>query len=746
MLNLPPRYSRGIPRREPGVRRILASCFARILVFVLVLVLLLCDLPAIDLPAIALAAPISGDSLTLDILKQRLVSPVPGTPLRVINLRRFAIDLRPENATFRDAFYRSLAVRLAETPTIGLDLSYSVIQGDFDLSQLGQRVPLYSNSLTVEGAVQDQLQRDRRRLLQLQQLSRTLLGNLRSNGKLTTWGSALTLVQTRFDGPFNASNTFFLGLVQARGATFNQGINAIETRFSRSASFASAQVTGTANFRNSLFLDRASFSQAQFQGPVIFQNSEFKQEVGFNQTQFQGDTNLSRTQFLKNADFSQTRWKGLSDFSRGRFAQALFLTNASFSQAVLFRQAQFSRLVNLRGASLQAAIDFNDASFACKDIACRQPRAYVNVAELQFDSPGAIVLGSPGRIGRVLSIPTLQGNESVLRSLISGFRLKQQVADANQVEYMAQKLRLQSLWRELLGVNINSAPALKLTQVGFSDSQVASILETRETQGFRNLSDLLNLDSIDLATYVKVRETIVTSTPASIGEWIVTGLAAIGLSLVLLLSRYGSDVWLVFGVGVWCVVYFAGLFWLADRLRPPKVLPGPTETIAMVSSLGGGFIGGASLLLGTAEQPGLTLACLMGVLGPVPIVLLGLLLQQVWRSDGPLSSYLVEDGSFRQVRILIGRLPTVPRYPLFRDRYMPILWERRWGWLNYYDFSLLNWFRLGVNDLRLRDNQVPGYMTALVWYQWVIGLLYVALLLWTLSRTIPGLNLLIYFR
>jgi hypothetical protein len=41
--------------------------------------------------------------------------------------------------------------------------------------------------------------------------------------------------------------------------------------------------------------------------------------------------------------------------------------------------------------------------------------------------------------------------------------------------------------------------------------------------------------------------------------------------------------------------------------------------------------------------------------------------------------------------------------------------------------------------------QVPGLITALVWYQWGLGLLYAILLLWTLSRTIPGLNLLLYF-
>jgi hypothetical protein len=88
----------------------------------------------------------------------------------------------------------------------------------------------------------------------------------------------------------------------------------------------------------------------------------------------------------------------------------------------------------------------------------------------------------------------------------------------------------------------------------------------------------------------------------------------------------------------------------------------------------------------------------------------------------------------------------MPRFTFFRDRYMPILWDRRWNWLNYYDFSLNNLLKFGFNDIRLRDEHLPGIITTLVWYQWGLGILYLALLLWTLSRTIPGLNLLIYLK
>jgi hypothetical protein len=108
-------------------------------------------------------------------------------------------------------------------------------------------------------------------------------------------------------------------------------------------------------------------------------------------------------------------------------------------------------------------------------------------------------------------------------------------------------------------------------------------------------------------------------------------------------------------------------------------------------------------------------------------------------------SYFVEEGTERQFRLLISRLPIMPRYPFFRERYEPILWYRRWTWLNYFDLSLINFFKFGFNDIRLRDQHLPGLVSALIWYQWGLGLLYIGLLLWTLSRTIPGLNLFIYF-
>ena len=160
--------------------------------------------------------------------------------------------------------------------------------------------------------------------------------------------------------------------------------------------------------------------------------------------------------------------------------------------------------------------------------------------------------------------------------------------------------------------------------------------------------------------------------------------------------------------------------------------------------MSGGFsvltLAGLAAIFRVGETPWQTLAYLALILVPVPISLLVLLYWQGRYHNLMQVSYFVEDGSIRQLRFLIGRLPNIPAYPGFRERYNAILW------LTYFDFSVNNQMRFGFNDIRLRDEEMPGLISALAWYQWTFGIIYFGLLLWTLSRTIPGLNLLIYFK
>ncbi|TBR61884.1 low-complexity protein [Westiellopsis prolifica IICB1] len=692
-------------------------------------------------------------SLTLELLQERLRTPIVREGNFSIDLRQMVIDLRSENAAFRDAFYQLLRKELQKTGSkpLGLDLSNSLIQGDFVGSDLGLRTPLYAQAIAPIFTAAEQEQLERLREVCLQSLTvalpsskdcRSLLATpATASSEISVFRGSLVLEKTHFTGTVQFNNTFFLQSVNAQGAIFNQLANWQETRFSRSTSFNNATFRRESQWQNSIFFEKANFKQTQFQENAFFQESFFEDTANFNQANFKQLAKFNRVQWQNNIDFSGVRFINSAQFTKAIFNQFLFLTEVTFEQAVTFREAQFNQPVNLRGASILNQADFSDSGFT--------KTAFLNVSGLTFNSNQAKILGNSGQIGEKLFVNTLQGNQNVLRNLGQNFRQLQQIADANQIEYTKQQLRLAELTRRLLTININDASQTSLIKIGFSPTQAEAIAHRRLTKPFRNISELLTLADIDLETYSKLSSQIVVGEPLFLGGWLLLAWNWLTLSLLLLLSGYGTDFRLVFGVGTIAIAYFGLLFWLIDRLRrlyPNVIIPTIDESIWMLTSFSVLTLLGLLAILRSAEQPWLTLACLVIIIVPVPVILLLRLYQQGRYHDLMDTSYFTEDGSMRQLRLLIGRLPVIPRYEVFRDRYMPLLWDRHWNWLNYYDFSLNNLLRLGFNDVRLRDKHLPGIISTLAWYQWSLGILYITLLLWTLSRTIPGLNLLIYLK
>jgi Pentapeptide repeats (9 copies) len=660
------------------------------------------------------------------------------------------IDLRPDNSEFADQFYQLLQARLQQPGApLGLDLSEAQIQGDLAINRLGLRVPIYGEAFSplFSEAERAQLQRDRRRLARLNNLSQSLLlppptaTGQTPSAQITVWRGPLKLVGAQVLGQSDLSNVFFLKPVAAQGARFGQGLDGTQTRFGDRVSFANASFGQVSRWRSSIFFGPAAFNQAQFGGLANFQGSEFQGGVTFNQASFAQMANFSRTQWTGNADLGQTRWQDQALFTKAKFSQGLFLTDATFEKAVLFREAQFGRPVNLRGASILDRADFGYSSFL--------KGAYLNVPGLKFDSDRAKIVGDPGQIGQYISVPTRSGNENLIRELIRNFRRADQLGDANQIDYMGQRLWGRELGRQVLGTNLNTASVERLVGLGFSATQAEAILKRRAASPLRSLTELLTAGEIDLATYANVRDRVVAAEPFDLPNRLFLGLTWVGLNLVLLLSRDGTSFWLIFGVGLVTAAYFAVLFWLVDRARrrlPRPIWPSWPECAGVMGLANLLNLVGLVAIFQNADRPWLTLACLGMVTLPLPIGLLALLYRQGRFHPQMETSYFVEEGTLRQLRILIGRLPIIPSFPQFRERYLPIPWDQRWNGLNYFDFSFNNFLRLGFNDIRLRDQHVPTLLTILVWYQWALGTFYIALLLWTLSRTIPGLNLLIYFR
>lgn len=493
----------------------------------------------------------------------------------------------------------------------------------------------------------------------------------------------LKLDRTVFTATADFTDSLFLQPVSATEVNFQQQVKFSHSIFGQTLDLSAANFNLDVNFDFTHFFQLTKFNLAQFQSIANFSHSNFEQPVEFKEAIFGQLADFTNSVFWQSANFARTIWHDRLLFAKSKFLDAVNFTDATFEKNIVWRDVYVGSTINFQNVNLLNRVDFSNAFFTTT--------AKIDVAGLAFDSAEAKIIGESGTIGNFLVVDRYEGNETVLRNLVRNFRSLEQIADANQIEYQRKKLIFQYKSHRLI-----NTPWQEIFSLSF-------------------ISQTLN--------------------------WL-------SLSLLLLLGNYGTNVNLVFSVGLVAIAFFSFLFWLIDRYRPgisQPIIPTRYETICMaVSYLSLTCLSIINIFI-TTDRPFLTLACLAIVLIPIP---LSLALRLYWqgRYHKLLNlTYFVQDGSFRQFRLLLGRLPIVPLFPFYRDRYQPILWSKRWNWLNYYDFSLNNIFKFGFNDIRLRDEHLPGIIATLVWYQWCLGVLYIILLLWTLSRTIPGLNLLIYF-
>ncbi|WP_375327706.1 pentapeptide repeat-containing protein [Microcystis sp. BLCC-F210] len=615
--------------------------------------------------------------LTVTLLQERLSAPVLKEGMTTINLANLVIDIRDENKELQEQFYQQIQgqINRAKQP-LGLDFSNSLIQGNFIASRLGLPTPLTKVALaTLLSPTEEQL---------LQQDENFLFDSDEPVFNVTVFRGPVKLQGTVFMGEVDFSKTFFLQIVEAMAAKFSRESNWLESRFARVAKFSQATFMGDVNFSQSQFLNKAIFRTAHFKSVTNFHRSHFTAEAYFDQTKYDKPADFTRTFWQKEANFSQSQWRDRPLFSKSRFLSLLTFRNATFEKSGAFRSSYFNGVVSFQDVKLLDQVDFSNSTFT--------KNSYLSVSGLAFDSDKAKILGDRGVIGQAIYLPNLAGNETVLRNLVRNFRSLEQIADANQIEYKTEKLRLQQLRKKLKNISIIR---------------------------------LINL------------------------TWVADFLHTSFLTLLLLLSQDGTNFSLVFGTGIIIFAYFGCLFWLIDRVRrltPKPVIPNGYEIFCMVTSYIILTLSGVFNILQSASRPLLTLTAIALILVPLPLILIIELYRRGRYHDLMDSSYFLQDGSMRQLRLLITRLPVVPEFPLFRDRYTPIPWQKRWNWLNYYDLSLNNLLKLGFNDWRVRDQELPTIVSFLVWYQWGIGIFYITLLIWTLSRTIPGLNLLIYLK
>ena len=486
-----------------------------------------------------------------------------------------------------------------------------------------------------------------------------------------------------FTGEVEASNCLFLQPVTAIAAKFQAPVHFDRTIFGKESNFSQTIFETDLDLSQSHFFAPAKFKQAEFNGVANCDRSRFDELIEFNGAIFRQLADFSRSVFMETVDFSQTNFQDRSIFAKSKFLATVIFTDSTFEKSATFRDIYISSSIDLQEVHLLDRIDFSNAFFAFS--------ARIYASGLAFDAAEAKIIGQPGTIGKLIQVDQLSGNETVLGNLIRNFRSLEQIADANLIEYQQEQLRA------------------------------------------KQLSDrLTSLSWQKIFSWTGISWTC---------QWL-------SLNLLLLIGDYGTNINSIFSIGIITIAFFSLLFWLIDRYRPGisrPIIPTGYEIAVMLGSYFTLTTFGIINIFTNTDRPWLTLITVATVLIPLPVIIIGSIYQRGRYHQLLDTSYFVENGEFRQFRLLLGRLPIIPRFPFFRDRFSPILWDKRWNWLNYYDFSLNNIFKLGFNDIRLRDRHLPGQVSTLVWYQWCLGVLYVVLLLWTLSRTIPGLNLLLYF-
>ena len=486
-----------------------------------------------------------------------------------------------------------------------------------------------------------------------------------------------------FTGEVDGSNCLFLQPVTAIAAKFQAAVNFERTIFGKETNFSQTIFETDLDLSQSHFFAPAKFKQAEFKGVANFDRSRFDELIEFNGAIFRQLADFTRSVFIETVDLSQTNFQDRSIFVKSKFLASVIFTDSTFEKSASFRDIYASSSIDLQEVHLLDRMDFSNAFFAFS--------AKIYASGLAFDAAEAKIIGQPGTIGKLVQVNQLSGNETVLGNLIRNFRSLEQIADANLIEYQQEQLRAKQL-------------SDRLTRLSWQE----------------------------VFSWTGISWTF---------QWL-------SLNLLLLIGDYGTNINSIFSIGIVTIAFFSLLFWLIDRYRPGisrPIIPTGYEIAVMLGSYFLLTTFGILNIFTNTDRPWLTLITVATVLIPLPVLIIGSIYQRGRYHQLLDTSYFMENGEYRQFRLLLGRLPIIPRFPFFRDRFSPILWDKRWNWLNYYDFSLNNIFKLGFNDIRLRDRHLPGQVSTLVWYQWCLGVLYVVLLLWTLSRTIPGLNLLLYF-
>ncbi|MFM7575115.1 MAG: pentapeptide repeat-containing protein [Snowella sp.] len=229
--------------------------------------------------------------LTEPLLQEALNHPILNDGSLIIDLQNFDIDLTPENIEFRDQFYQQLQNQFNRSPKpLGLDLSNSLIRGDFNFNQLGLAVQLSQATLPK------QLMSTEKQLLEKDPSFLPEVGE--QINTINIFRGLVKLKGAIFTGKTDFSKIFFLQRVEGEKVKFNQDSVWAESRFGRDLDFSKGIFNRNLDFSQDLFFGPVKFRQARFQGITDLKKSSFWSEANFRESHFLQLANFTAIQWL----------------------------------------------------------------------------------------------------------------------------------------------------------------------------------------------------------------------------------------------------------------------------------------------------------------------------------------------------------------------------------------------------------------------------------------------------------------
>lgn len=266
------------------------------------LCLIFCLLVLIAVPLQVNAQTIARSYLTKEILQEKTKNLTRQDGRETIDLSNLVIDLADTNSQFSQYFYQEINNTISRTSNpVNLDLSNSIVQGDFLLKQLG------IVSSVGEGALSSlftTLEQEK-----IQQFYPIKINAVQEIPRVNIFRGSVYLENTIVTGNIDGSNSLYLQSIVANSSDFQEFVNFDQSIFVKDINFNKATFKQNLTFIKSHIFSQAKFNSAKFTGIVDFSKSQFEASTEFKQALFTQLADFTRSTFIETVDFSQTRFR-----------------------------------------------------------------------------------------------------------------------------------------------------------------------------------------------------------------------------------------------------------------------------------------------------------------------------------------------------------------------------------------------------------------------------------------------------